>query len=342
MDRIRVNVISESGGFEAQGVHTAFVDMVEALKGRPEVEILVNSRERADVLHAHTFGPRYWLARGGYRGRRVMTAHVIPDSFKGSLALWRWWMPLAKAYLRAAYSSADVVLAVAPHVKADLEGLGVRSRIEVLTNPVNGRRFRRDASLRARGRGLLGLGDGELAALGVGQVQPRKGVAEFIETARLRPDWRFFWLGGRPFGRLTDSVHGLDRAIAAAPPNVRFVGTVPLESMPALYSAADAFLFPSWQENCALAINEAMACGVPLVLRDNPEYPALYGEGNYLKALSPGGFAEALAALGADPELRRRLSGAGLEVAGRFDVGAYADFLVRLYRGLAARSPEGS
>ena len=34
MPPIRVNIVSESGNFEAQGVHTAFVDMVEALRKR--------------------------------------------------------------------------------------------------------------------------------------------------------------------------------------------------------------------------------------------------------------------------------------------------------------------
>ncbi|MGH7442776.1 MAG: glycosyltransferase family 4 protein, partial [bacterium] len=335
MPRLRVNVISESGGFEAQGVHTAFVDMVEALKARPEVEVLVNSREKTDILHAHTFGPAYWTRRSSHKGRRVMTAHVIPDSFKGSLVLWRLWMPLAKAYLKFAYNSADCVLAVAPHVQADLAGLGVTARIEVLTNPVNGRRFHVDPALRAEGRRILGLAEGERAALSVGQVQPRKGVAEFIETAALCPDLKFLWLGGRPFGRLTDSVKSLDAKIKAATPNVKFLGTVALDAMPALYSAADVFFFPSWQENCALAINEAMACGVPMLLKDNPEYPALYGEGNYLKAPGPQGYAKALGGLFQDPALHARLSAAGLEVAKRFDVTAYADFLVRLYTEMA-------
>jgi 1,2-diacylglycerol-3-alpha-glucose alpha-1,2-galactosyltransferase len=339
MPPIRVNVVSESGGFAAQGVHTAFVDMVESLKGRPEVEVLVNSNEPADILHAHTFGPAYWARRRRHPGRRVMTAHVIPDSFKGSLIGWRLWMPLAEVYLKFAYNSAERVLAVAPHVKTDLERIGVRSKIDVLTNPVNQRRFHPDAALRAEGRRILGLGETDRVALGVGQVQPRKGVAEFIETAALCPDVKFFWFGGRPFGSLTDSVKSLNAKIHAAPPNVKFPGTVALDAMPALYSAADIFFFPSWQENCALAINEAMACGVPMLLKDNAEYPALYGAGHYLKALTPQGYALALGSFFADGGLRRDLVRDSLEVAKRFSVELYADFLVRLYTELMNGTP---
>src|SRR6185369_13775498 len=90
---ISVNILSESEGFEAQGVHTAFVDMVAALKTRKDVRVLTNSSERCDLLHAHTFGPRYWMRRGPYKGRRIMTAHVVPGSFIGSLALAKYWAP---------------------------------------------------------------------------------------------------------------------------------------------------------------------------------------------------------------------------------------------------------
>jgi 1,2-diacylglycerol-3-alpha-glucose alpha-1,2-galactosyltransferase len=334
MPPIRVNIISESGGFEAQGVHTAFVDMVGALKKRPEVEVLVNSKERADILHAHTFGPAYWLKRHRYKGRRVMTAHVIPDSFKGSLVGWRLWMPLAERYLNWAYDSAEVVLAVAPHVKTDLERIKVRTRIEVLTNPVNVERFYVDPARRVEGRRRLGIAADAKVAVCVGQVQPRKGVSEFIETAKLCADVQFLWYGGRPFGGLTDSVKALDHQIAAAPSNVKFAGTVKLDEMPYVYSAADLLFFPSWQENCALAINEAMACGIPMLLKDNPEYPPLYGAENYLKATEPAAYAVEIHRLFADPALYADLSRRSVEVASHFSVTKYADFLVKLYQGL--------
>jgi 1,2-diacylglycerol-3-alpha-glucose alpha-1,2-galactosyltransferase len=334
MPPIRVNIISESGGFKAQGVHTAFVDMVEALKRRPEVECLVNVAELGDILHAHTFGPAYWTRRHKYKGRRVMTAHVIPDSFKGSLIGWQLWMPIAEWYLKVAYNSAEVVLAVAPHVKTELQRIGVKCRIEVLTNPVNVDRFYVDPNLRVQGRAKLGLKPDQKVALSVGQVQPRKGVAEFIETAKACPDVTFFWFGGRPFGGLTDAVKALDAAIAGAPPNVQFPGTVDLEDMPAIYSASDLLFFPSWQENCALAINEAMACGVPMLLKDNPEYPPLYGADNYLKASDPAGYASQIQRFFGDEALRRDLGQRSVATASQFSVTHYADFLVKLYQQL--------
>ncbi len=330
---LSVNILSESEGFEAQGVHTAFLDMVEALRARKDVEVLVNSSRRCSLLHAHTFGPRYWLRRGPYAGRRIMTAHVVPGSFIGSLALARYWAPLSDFYLKLAYNSADVVLCVAPQVARDLKAIGVRSRLEVLTNPVNAARFHPDPAKRAQGRRLLGLPEEAKVCLCVGQVQPRKGVAEFLETAALLPECRFVWLGGRPFGRLTADFGALNRRLAQAPTNAAFPGVFSLEQMPALYHAADLFFFPSYQENCALAINEAMACGIPMLLRDNPEHAELYGP-SFLKALDAPGYAGQITAFFSDKDLREELKANSLAAARNFGVDRFTEKLVGIYKSL--------
>jgi 1,2-diacylglycerol-3-alpha-glucose alpha-1,2-galactosyltransferase len=338
MPKLSVNILSESEGFEAQGVHTAFVDMVEALRQRDDIEVKVNSKERCDLLHAHTFGPRYWMRRGPYKGRRLMTAHVVPGSFIGSLALARYWAPVSDWYLKLAYNSADVVLCVAPQVKRDLEKIGVKARMEVLTNPVNEAHFFVSPGKRAEGRALLGLSMEAKVCLCVGQIQPRKGVAEFLDTATALPDVTFVWLGGRPFKRLTADFDALTTRIQAAPKNAFFAGVFKLEQMPALYSAADLFFFPSHQENCALAINEAMACGVPMLLRDNPEYPELYGEGSYLKALDAGGYASVIRNFFADGELKKTFASKSLECSKKFSVQTFSQRLMQIYQSLSKSS----
>jgi 1,2-diacylglycerol-3-alpha-glucose alpha-1,2-galactosyltransferase len=331
--KISVNILSESEGFEAQGVHTAFVDMVAALQKRKDVKVLTNGTDRCDLLHAHTFGPRYWLRRGPYAGRRLMTAHVVPGSFIGSLALAEYWAPISDWYLKFAYNSADVVLCVAPQVKRDLQKIGVRTRMEVLTNPVNEDRFFPSTSARHAGRKLLKLKAGDKVCLCVGQIQPRKGVAEFMDTAALMPGIKFIWLGGRPFKRLTAGFAELNEKIKKAPKNVIFAGTFKLEQMAALYNAADLFFFPSYQENCALAINEAMACGIPMLLRDNPEHEELYGP-SFLKALDAAAYAAQIKRFFASAPLRRQLRSKALKAAKSFSVKTFTEKLVGIYRSL--------
>lgn len=53
---------------------------------------------------------------------------------------------------------------------------------------------------------------------------------------------------------------------APAPGNVRFFTTVPHETMPLLYSAADVFISPSRYEGFNLSLVEALACELPAVV----------------------------------------------------------------------------
>lgn len=54
-------------------------------------------------------------------------------------------------------------------------------------------------------------------------------------------------------------------------------GYIPLQNLPALYSAADAFLFPSLSEGFGLPILEAMACGTPVITSDRGAAPEVAG-----------------------------------------------------------------
>ena len=89
---MKVNVISESAfTVQGHGVHTAFTETVDELRDYTDCEVLVNSNQPADILHIHTVGPyslsKIWFAKGA----KVVSAHVTPDSFVGSLAGARYW-----------------------------------------------------------------------------------------------------------------------------------------------------------------------------------------------------------------------------------------------------------
>jgi 1,2-diacylglycerol-3-alpha-glucose alpha-1,2-galactosyltransferase len=335
--RLKINVLSESEyGGRGQGVHTAFVDTVEMLRRRGDVEVLVNSRKPCDVLHAHTFGPLYWSLMGRYRYRRLMSAHVVPASMEGSILGWQYWGRLFARYIVAAYNSASVVIAVAPAVRRTLKDIGVKSRQVVITNPVNLSKFKPSPALKARGRRLLGLKPGDRVALCVGQIQPRKGVEDFILAARANPGVQFVWAGGRPFSVLTESYAAMNKLMKKAPHNVHFKGMFDLDQMPEIYNAADLFYFPSFQENCALAIAEAAACGLPLLLRDLADYHELYGP-NFLAAADSRGFALRVEEFFAKPALRARYRRKSLTMVKRFDVKILCEKLVETYHQLARR-----
>lgn len=319
---------------KGNGVHTAFVDMVKLLKERDDIEVFVNGEGEGDVFHSHTYGPYYfWMGRN-YKGRRIQTAHVIPDSIKGSLPMWRYLMPFTKWYFRKVFSYADVVIALSPTVEQEIKKLGVKSRIEKIYNPVFIDYWKRTNEMRQKGRELLGLSKDDFVVLGVGQLQPRKGIEDFMDVAEAIPNAKFVWVGGRPFGALTEAISRINSRIEKSSDLIKFPGMLELDEMPSMYAAADVFLFPSYQENCPLAPLEAAASGMPVIFRDIVEYTTLY-DNPYLKGRTNEEFIRVIKRLMEDEKYYNE----GVEISERlvsqFDKNNISDTLVALYRSVA-------
>jgi 1,2-diacylglycerol-3-alpha-glucose alpha-1,2-galactosyltransferase len=153
----------------------------------------------------------------------------------------------------------------------------------LIKNPVLTDKWKGTEVNRIKGRKFLNIQGDEKLVVGVGQLQHRKGVEDFIDIAAAMPDVRFVWVGGRPMGKFTEGIKRIDERIKTAPANLQFTGLLELEEMNAMYAAGDIFLFPSYQENCPLAPLEAAAAGLPVVFRDLVEYKRLFNS-NYLKA----------------------------------------------------------
>ncbi|HEX8390151.1 MAG TPA: hypothetical protein VF597_01915, partial [Candidatus Saccharimonadales bacterium] len=113
MKQLKVSVVSESEfSVQGHGVHTAYVELTNALKKLSDVEVVVNQRGPADITHLHTVGI-YALRRLLWdKNKKVVSAHILPASLVGSLVGAKVWLPLAKAYLRWFYNKADLVFAV--------------------------------------------------------------------------------------------------------------------------------------------------------------------------------------------------------------------------------------
>ena len=281
---MKIHVISETPFImKGTGVHTAFINHIELLKEKNDIEVVVNNEGTGDVFHGHTYGLYYiWKGRK-YKGRRVFTAHVIPASIKGSLPVWWLFMPFIKLGLKIVYSYADVCIAISPMVEKAIIDSGAKTRIVNIYNPIQIDTWKRTAENRKKGRQMLGLNETEFVVLGVGQLEGRKGVDDFLDIAEEIPEIKFVWAGGRPFGKLTEGIKRINEKFMNASDNVIHTGLIKLEDMPVIYAAADMMLFPSYQENCPLAPIEAAACGMPVIYRDIEEYKYLY-EYPYLKA----------------------------------------------------------
>lgn len=337
---LRVHVISETAfAIQGQGVHSAFVECVELLRAKGDVEVVVNGEGWGEVLHAHSYGPYYFWKGRRYKGRRVFTAHVVPESVIESLPLWRLWMPVARWYFRKVYNYADVCIAVSPEVEEAIRALGVRSRIVQIPNPIDLDRFAQSPELRAQFRKRFLLPEDAFVVLGVGQLEGRKGVDDFLDVAAACPDLTFVWVGGRPFGVMTEGLVRINRRIAQAGPNVRCVGMVPYEDMPGVYNAADMLLFPSKQETFGLVPLEAAAVGLPVVLRDLPVFRGIYRQ-PYLAASTTSEFVTLTQRLASDSAFYAQAREMSRALVAPFDRWVVRDRLLSLYREVIATAEE--
>jgi 1,2-diacylglycerol-3-alpha-glucose alpha-1,2-galactosyltransferase len=334
--KLRIHVASETEFvMKGQGVHTAFVEHVELLKSQDDIEVVVNNEGWGDILHCHTYGPYFFWKGRRYPWRRVHTVHVIPESIRGSLPAWRLLMPFVTRYLRMVFNYATVCIAISPRVEEALRELGVKSSLVRIYNPVHLEKWAPTPEKRSAGRKLLGLSDKEFVVLGVGQLEARKGVEDFLDIAAACPDLTFVWVGGRPFGVMTEGIAKLNRRIGAAGAHVKFPGLFDLAQMPSIYNAADMLLFPSYQENCPLVPIEAGAAGLPVIYRDIREYVALY-ENPYLKAKDTPEFIAMTKRMAADSKFREEGRALMKKLLTQFDKAEIRKRLIALYRDIMA------
>lgn len=87
----------------------------------------------------------------------------------------------------------------------------------------------------------------------------------------------------------------------------------------AMYSMADAFVFPSWIEGFGIPVLEAMTCGAPVIASDRGSIPEVAGDAALLADAEDGhAFAKHLRALFEQPELGQDLRQRGFARAKQF------------------------
>ena len=334
--KLRVNMVSESEiSVQGHGVHTAYEEMVQSLKNRADVELITGEfaeRVDCDIVHLHTVGPRLWKKLRQKNAKKVVSAHVVPDSFIGSLVLAKYWRPFAVLYLRWFYNQADLVIAVSETTKRELEDMGVKKPIRVLYNSIDPTPYKLGHG-RSEIRQKLDVSDNAFVVIGAGQTQPRKRLDTFLAVAEALPDAEFVWVGGMPFGKLAADHGDIARIMENPPQNVHFPGIVDLVEMPKWYAASDAFLFPSDQETFGLVVVEAAASGLPVILRDIHDYDDTFRDGAEM-AKDDAGFVGIVEKLKNDKLFYKKSVQKSQKIVDKFDSTAGAEKLVSFYKQL--------
>ncbi len=282
MQKINVNMVSESEfGVKGHGVHTAYVEMHRALQGRQEINVGVNHFfKKVDVTHIQTMWPYAFSSLMFGSGKKVVSAHIVPDSLLGSFKGANRLHKASTKYLSYFYRQADIVLAVSSTVKEVLvDELGVDPRkVHVLYNTIDMKQYHTTPAQKAKMRKQLKISPSKFVVVGNGQIQPRKRFDIFVQLAKNMPDVDFIWIGGIPFKHLGAAHTQMQELVMQAPANLQVTGVIPLRDVKQYFQVADVFLLPAEQENHPMAVLEAAGVGLPLVVRDIPEYNDTFGQ----------------------------------------------------------------
>lgn len=184
----------------------------------------------------------------------------------------------------------------------------------------------------------------ETFILYVGTIEPRKNLHRLLKAMtivwREHPAYPLVLAG--PAGWMMDGVLEKEiEATGATPNNVRFLGYVPEEDLPGLYSLATIFAFPSLYEGFGLPPLEAMSCGTPVLTSQQSAMSEVCGEAACLvDPYNEEAIADGLMTLLNNPAQQEIFVERGLERARHFSWQRAAQETAAIYeKVLGHRSP---
>jgi len=298
--KIKIRVFSKATTVPGQGVGAAYVEQLNLIQQSKRLVVLQPNEPRPDLVHIHTINFRYWLAMLFIKIPRVVYVHFLPSTLSSSIKLPRLFFGILKWYVKVFYKTASHLVVVNPIFIHPLMKMGIKQeRIVFIPNYVDESKFATkvsNTSIRKQWQFK------RFTVLGVGQVQHRKGVLDFIEVAKKLPAVDFVWAGGFSFKAMTAGYEELKKVMDNPPSNVRFLGIVPREKMNELYHGCDLFFLPSFDELMPMSVLEAAVCDKPILLRDLELYQPVFFK-HYLSAHDVDGFVKMIKQLSENKEM---------------------------------------
>ena len=180
--------------------------------------------------------------------------------------------------------------------------------------------------------------------LAVGTLEPRKNLLRTIDAytglpQKLRSSTPLVIAGMR--GWLAQDLESRIRQYEQRG-EVRWLGYVPADELPLLYSGAAMLVYPSLYEGFGLPVLEAMASGIPVITSNRASLPEVAGDVGVM--INPEDFGELrthMQRLLEDRAEAGRLGRLGVERARLFTWQACADKTLAVYRAVVGQGNGG-
>jgi glycosyltransferase involved in cell wall biosynthesis len=254
-----------------------------------------------------------------------------------------WRRAVKDAVVPSVVGGAAEVLVVGTLARESMLARGVHpERVSVLANTIDVERFTREAdALAARRQELraeVGLTRDDIAVLAVARLAPEKGLDTLVRAVGAAGEPRLVLLlagSGPERERLRTLAGRLGVRLVLLP-------DVPWELIVERYVVADIFALLSRHEPWGVVVNEAAACGLPLVLSDRVGAAHDLLEDGRNGVLVPADDVEAagaaIRALASDPERRRAAGAASRELVRGWGYEPSIENLVTVVRRVAGRT----
>ena len=238
---------------------------------------------------------------------------------------------------------AQRLIAITPSVYEEYKALNIPDeRIYNIPNGVDLERFSQETN-REEMRVSLGIGQDDLMILCVGRNHPKKNYKTLIEAGavlkeRGQEHFKIVCIG-RQCSALAGKVAecGLEKNVILVDgmnmPDKDNIA-LPVDKLVETYKAADIFAFPSFTETFGIAIVEAMAAGLPVIVGESEGCRDIVQQGRWgmmCDPASPKDLAEKIIALAKDEALKQDYCSKSRERAQDFDWNKIAQQYVEIY-----------
>jgi glycosyltransferase involved in cell wall biosynthesis len=342
-NRYTLYVTKERGGDRFAG-RWPHVSVRRTLPHTPFIRIPVTfpielRRHPADLLHVQFTAPPFAPCRVVATIHDLSFEH-LPETFNR-----RSWMQLRLTVRRTARTAAHIIT-LSEFSRRDLiETYGVAPERISVTPAAAAAHFRPATVEAVAGvRRRYGI-DGDYV-LAVGSIQPRKNLVRLVRAysdlhrRRSHDKLPHLVLVGKRAWLYGETLRAVEQSGIAS--NVIFTGYVPEHDLPALYTGALCFVYPSYFEGFGLPPLEAMQCGAAVVAGDRTSLPEVVGDAGLLvNPFDEDAIGAALASLIDDGELRARLGERGRERAALFNWTDTARRTLQVYEQVTGGRDEG-